>query len=125
MSWPERMARIAVWLCPGPRSAMVKPATLRAKSVMFSAPELRICSCEVADTENGVSCTEPVRFCAVTTISSSVNEVAVSAARAGRAASADTNKKNATVHVQRKSIDVPPLLNSFYFGGRQSDHSSH
>src|ERR1700688_2160492 len=99
---------------------MVKPATLRAKSVMFSAPELRICSCEVADTENGVSWTEPARFCAVTTISSRVDEAAVSAARAGTAASPDTNKIHAAMQLQRIPMASPLVLLIYVAGGRQS-----
>ena len=60
---------MAIWLCPGPKSAIVKPATLRARSIRLSEPELRIWSWLVADTENGTSCRFASRFCAVTMIS--------------------------------------------------------
>src|SRR5450631_4820030 len=77
---------------------------------MLPAPELRICSCDVADTENGVSCTEPARFCAVTTISSSVDELATSAARAGYPASVDASKMPATAPLLRIAMSSPLLI---------------
>jgi hypothetical protein len=46
---------------------MLSPATLRARSTMLSAPELRIWASFGAATEKGTSCRAEARFWAVTT----------------------------------------------------------
>src|SRR6195256_4283424 len=60
------MPRIAIWLWPGPMSAIVSPATLRARSTMLFAPLARISFWVCAATEKGTSWRDVSRFCAVT-----------------------------------------------------------
>ena len=73
---------------------MARPETLRASSTMFVAPDRRSVSSVTAATENGMSCSDSLRFCAVTTISSSCPGVACPYEIPGTARASSTAERN-------------------------------